>query len=252
MSEGSFVQEINLYEFLKHYTKYTIFISVATLIGLIGGLVYTNNIQVPMYKSNATLILIQPTPTETKPTVINNYLELLKSRRVLEPVLNEVNINQSYEQFVNSVSTSSDKDTEVVKLSIATTNGDTSRKAVDATIQSFKEEVKRLYTVNTIQVVDPASTPKDAYNVRTGLQIILAGMVGFILSIIAVFFIYDFSLSTKSKKQNSLIDNKTIADKLSTIFRTSSKPVKATKPKAKTTKKSSAKAKKTTKKTTGK
>lgn len=211
------MQEINLYELLKHYTKYVIFIVVFSLLGLLAGLYYTNKVQVPMYKSNATLILIQPATSTAQPTIINNYLELIKSRRVLEPVIKQVGINQSYEQFVGSVSTTSDKDTEVMKLSIATTSKSESHDAMQATIASFKTEIKRLYNDNTVQVVDPASMPDQAYNVRPALQLILATMVGFITAIIAVFFIFDFKQNSKSKKKGTVIDDRTVVKRVKII-----------------------------------
>ena len=267
MTEGSFVQEINLYELLKHYTKYTIFIIALTLIGLAAGYGYSQYLQVPLYKSDATLILIQSDTSVNQPKIINNYIEIVKSRKVLEPVISNVGLNLTYEQFVKSVSTSNDKDTEVLKLSIATTDKNTSKQAVNATIKSFKEEVKRLYDVNSIEVVDPASTPTVAYNVKTNIQLSLAAVTGFILAIITIFFIYDFKLSTKYKKRGSLIDDKSIAKGIVSIFKfiffpiiwifkprkkksVSKKSISTSKRSAKKT--NSAKAKKITKKTTGK
>ncbi len=194
------MQEINLYDLLKHYAKYWLFILLCTLTGLIAGFVYNNHIQVPMYKSNATLLVLnnQPIDAEYKSTAINNYLELLKSRRVLEPVIDKLNLNKSYEELVGSVTTTNDKDTEVVKLTIATTNPKSSKNIVDATVVSFKKEIKRLYNTDTIQVIDSANLPTTAYNVRKNIQLVLFAAAGFLFSIVTVFFIYDYRLSTGS------------------------------------------------------
>lgn len=200
------MQEINLYDLIKHYARYWLFIFVMTLLGLIGGLIY-NHYQVPLYKSTSTLILIDPknstSSTAANTTLINNYLALMKSRRVLEPVISNLNLNISYEQLVSDVTTSNDKDTQVVKLTISSTNPQTSKQAVDGTVASFKDEVKRLYDVDSIKIVDGANTPTAPYNVRKNIQLGLAAAAGFLLSLIIVFFIYDFNLNRKQQPETA-------------------------------------------------
>lgn len=198
---GESVQEINLYDLIKHYAKYWLFIVIFSFVGLIAGLIYNNVIQTPMYKSNATLIVLNTTGTsDSKATTINNYIELLKSRRVLDPVIKELNLGDSYDTIVESISASNDKDTEVVKLSISTDDAEKSRKLVESTIDSFKEEITKLYKTNTIQVIDGASSPTTPYNTRKTIQLILFTSAGFLFSIIVVFLIYDYRLSNSNAR----------------------------------------------------
>jgi capsular polysaccharide biosynthesis protein len=191
------MQEINLYELLKHYAKYWGLILVLTLAGLISAIIYNNVIQKPLYKSNATLILISdgaPNPIADT-TTINNYLDLLKSRRVLEPVITNLKLPITYEQLSGSVSTSNDKDTEVLMMSITNSNPQTSKDEVNSTIDSFRAQVKNLYGLDNVKVVDSASIASTPYNVHKILQLILFTAAGFITSVIIIFFIFDFRLN---------------------------------------------------------
>lgn len=192
--------EINLYDLLAHYAKYWLFLIISAIIGLAAGLAYTNYIQVPAYKSDATLILINPDqPTSIKDaTTINNYLELIKSRRVLEPVIEKRKLGQSYEELAGSISTSNEKDTEVVKLSVSTSDPNVSQKVLNDAIASFKDQLETLYNKDDVQVVDSASLPKKPYNVRSSLQIALAMAASILLAVIIIFFIYDFKLSKQA------------------------------------------------------
>ena len=198
------MQEINLYELLKHYAKYWYFIVGATLLGLIAGLIYNNIIQVPLYKSNATLIVVNTTGSTVKSdtTLINNYQQLLKSRRVIEPVISERNINDSYQAVVGSVDTTNEKDTEVIKVSYSSTSPEQSQTVLNATIESFKNKIKDIYDKDNIQVVDGASISYEPYNVSKSLQLALASAVGLLSSIIILFFVYDYKLSTKDKPKS--------------------------------------------------
>lgn len=195
--------EINLYDLLAHYAKYWLFLAVSIVLGFTAGLAYTNYIQVPQYKSNATLILINSDQTSSvkDATTINNYIELVKSRRVLQPVINDRKLGQSYEQLADSIGTSNDKDTEVVKLSVSTSDPNVSQNVLNDAIASFKKQLKSLYDNDNVQVVDSASLPTEPYNVRSTLQIGLATIAGLLLAVIVVFFIYDFNLSRQNAPQ---------------------------------------------------
>lgn len=193
------VQEINLYHLLKFYAKNWRTILLLTTFGVALGFVYNNYIQKPLYESNATLLLVYPSDkTATQDTTsINNYVELFKSRRVLEPVIAKQNMNTTYDDIVNSVSTTNQKDTQVIKVSIATKDPFTSTAFISGAVTSFKKQIKQLYGIDNVQVVDNASFNKISSNVHTEIQLALATVAGFIVSIIALFFVYDFQINNK-------------------------------------------------------
>ncbi len=195
------MQEVNLYDLLKHYAKNWLFIVLCTLAGLLAGLIYNTYVQTPLYKSNATLLVLNKEgTTENKTTTINNYIELIKSRRVLEPVVQKQGKGQSYDAVVGAVTATNDKGTEVIKLSITSTNPEQSKNIVDATVDSFKEQVGTIYKTNTIQVIDSANLPTSNYNVKANTQLALATAAGFLFSVIILFFTYDYKLSKSTAK----------------------------------------------------
>lgn len=194
------MQDINLYHLLKFYVKKWPFIIGLTAIGALAGFVYNTYIQVPLYKSDATLLLVNTDSTKVaqNTTLINNYIELLKSRRVLEPVLNDQNHVMSYEELASAITATNDKGTEVIKVSIATKNADTSKKIADGVVASFRDEVKNIYELDNVSVVDNASQADEPYNVHKALYVALTSAAGFIASITVLFFIYDLKASKQS------------------------------------------------------
>jgi capsular polysaccharide biosynthesis protein len=199
------VQEINLYHLLKFYAKNWFVIVITTVIGLSAGVIYNNFVQVPMYKSTATLLVINTDVKDaaSTATLINNYSEIIKSRRVLENVIRANNINLSYESLAGSVDTTTSKDTQVIKLNVTTKSPQDSEKVTNGIISTFKTEIKNLYNKENIKIVDTASYSSTPYNVRTGLQLILASMVGFMGSIIGLFFLYDYRLNNPKPKKTA-------------------------------------------------
>lgn len=141
------MEEINLYHLLKYYaTKWRI-ILVATLIGLAVGLIYTSIIQTPVYKSEATLLLVNPNANQAPQDqiLINNYVELFESRRVLLPAIKKQGIDMDYREVESIVMATAEKDTDVIKVSISTTDPKQSQDFINAAIASFKNQAKQLY-----------------------------------------------------------------------------------------------------------
>lgn len=199
------MQEINLYDLLKYYAKNWLVLLSAIFAGAIIGLVYTNFIQTPSYKSTATLFVVNSdnTAVSKDSTLINNYMELIKSRRVLEPVINNLKLNKDYDQIVGALTVSNQKDTAIIKMAVVSDNPDTSKNIANLTIESFKKQIKDLYGNEDIQVVDGASLASSPYNVRKNLQLAIATTAGLLFSIIVIFFMYDYRLSngTLDKKK---------------------------------------------------
>jgi capsular polysaccharide biosynthesis protein len=190
------VEEINLYQLLRYYLKQWKWIMLASIAGLIIGTIYTFILQTPLYKSSATLLVIQPSVTTgTSDTTMSNYVELLTSRRVLDPVIEAQHINMPYEQFVDSVSASSGKNTDIINISVVSQDAKTSKEAASNTILSFKKEIERIYDKDNVQVVDDANVPDRPYNVNILIQLTLATVAGFVLAILGFFFTYDFKHS---------------------------------------------------------
>ena len=203
------MQEINLYHLLKFYASKWKTILVWTVASLAIGFLYTMFAQVPMYKSSATLILINPTnqSTTTDSTLINNYLELFKSRRVLEPVITSHNLNISYDDLAKSTDATNAKDTAVINVTIATKSPNTSKSLVEGAIISFKKQVKELYSTDNIQIVDDANFDAKPYNVNVVMQLILSSVAGLIISIIYLFFVYDIKFNKDYKKTEESINS---------------------------------------------
>jgi len=187
------MQEINLYRLMAFYVRNWLLIASLTLAGLLAGLAYNTFIQTPLYKSDATLLFINPSSsTSTQDTTtINNYVQLFKSRRVLEPVLNDQHIDMTYDQLVTSVDATNEKGTEVIQLSVSTKDPAVSRNFLREAVVSFKQQAKDLYGKDRLSVVDNASNAQPPYNVHKAQQLVIATTAGFVLSLIVLFFIYD-------------------------------------------------------------
>jgi len=209
------VQEINLYDLLKHYKNYLIAIIICALIGLGAGFAYNTWIQKPLYKSQATLLLVttEQSVSTYNTTLINNYIALFKSQSTLQPVINNLHLKQNYQDLAGSLSATNSGTNLVISLSLVNRNSDSATSQLNETLITFQKEIKQLYGKNDIKIVDYASTNNTPYNVHTLLQLALFTLIFTLISLIAVFFHYDYNLNNKKSKKNRKtpkLDNKNL------------------------------------------
>lgn len=201
------MEEINLYDLLRHYAKNWLNILIALMAGAILGLAYTFFVQTPMYKSEATLLAVgeQRTSSSQDSVVLNNYVGLFTSQRVLGPVIHEQAYDGSYSQLVGNVAASNDKGTDIINVSIATRDANKSKAMLEGAIESFREQSQELYgdRAVTLRVVDNATLPGNASNVKPLQQVGLAMAVTATLTAIVMFFMYDYRMANPKKTQKT-------------------------------------------------
>lgn len=166
----------------------------ALFIGAIIGLVYTFYMQQPLYKSDATILVVGANTSQDS-KINNNYTELFKSRRVLESVIREQGYKGDYAQLLGRTTATNDKNTDVLKVSIADTDPTKSKELLEASLEAFKTQVNVLYERDNIKVLDSANLPGAPYNVKVVVQVGLAMAATFFFVVIVMFFAYDYRMS---------------------------------------------------------
>ena len=200
------MEEINLYDLLRFYAKKWLTIASFAIAGAIIGVIFTYYIQQPLYKSSATVLLVGANRSSSQDSVdLNNYVKLFTSRRVLTPVIEKHDYNKSFESLVSNTTAENTKNTDFISLSMSTTDAKTSKVMLESAIQEFGKQAKELYGDNSVRIsiVDAANTPTGSTNVKPLQQIGIATVALTALSIIGLFFVYDYKHSQLVKAANA-------------------------------------------------
>ena len=196
------MEEINLYDLMRFYARKWLTIATVVMIGAILGVIYTFFVQQPQYKSTATLLLIGTGRTSNQESVVlNNYVQLFESRRILGPVIAEQKYDATYDKLAANTNAENVKNTDIINVSISTSSPKTSKALLEAAIEKFREEAKTLYGDGAVKinVVDAADAPIAPTNVKPIQQVGLATVAAFALAIVALFFIYDYTTAQKTQ-----------------------------------------------------
>lgn len=197
------MQEINLYDLLRYYARNWLNLLSALLVGAIIGLVYTAFIQTPLYKSEATMLVVGARTSATDTTLNNNYTELFKSRLVLGDTINQLGYGGDYEQLLARTTATNEKNTDVLKVSVADPDAAKSQRLLSASVDTFKAQASKIYGSSNIKTVDVATLPSAPYNVSAVKQVGLAMVAAFFTAVIVLFFVYDYANSYKNDASTS-------------------------------------------------
>ena len=191
-------EELDLLELFYVFWKKKIWLIIAVIWGAAMGVVYTRYMVEPKYSSSVTLILSKPT-TEVATDIYNTpeggitqsdimlnqnlistYREIMESRKVSKAVIEKLSLNMSYAEFKKCINVSSVKDTDVIKLSITTTEPELSAKIATEMINVFSEEVVKIYNIKNVSIIDEAEVNRNPVNVNYTKNAVIFAMVLFI------------------------------------------------------------------------
>lgn len=201
------MEEINLKEFLQILKKKWHFLLLTSLIFILGVLIYSSYIKVPMYKSYTTLVLTQSQSQENvtitqNDIVINQkllytYSELVKSKRILKQVINNLNLNYKVNELSNYINVTSVDNTEILKIIVTNEDPKLSKDIANNIAEVFSSEVVEIYDINNVSIIDKATTPKDVSNNTIVRDVFIALILGLGMSSIVIFIIYYFDDTVK-------------------------------------------------------
>lgn len=204
------MEEIDLRDLLKYFLKKVPIILVVSIVMLTIGVVYTLFFKTPLYRSNTTIILVSESKAESTLTqnditlnqkLVNTYSEIIKSRRVLNKVIDDLALSDTVSSLSQKVNVSSIDNTEIIKISVSDPNSKDAMRIANAVADVFKEEVLEIYKLENVSIIDEAEQATEPYNIQLAKSGVLFFGVGMALSMMVIFVIYYFDTSVKSSEE---------------------------------------------------
>lgn len=160
-------------------------IVLAGVIGAGGGLVYSQiSRPIPMYRATTKMYV---TGMETAvPTaagfnlgkqVISNYMEIIKSRPVLEQVIEELGLNMGYRQLQNCISFRTPDNTSMMELSIVFPEPQWAKTVVDKLAEVSADKAELVMGSSHPRIYEESYLPAAPYNLSS-MRPVKYGLLG--------------------------------------------------------------------------
>lgn len=198
---------IDLREYLSIIKKKWFIMAILCAVCVAASVVYSFFIAKPVYQAETTLI-VKTEKTEGTNTVTSDqikttqqlavtYGEIIKSRKVLDDVIKNLDLDESYGQLSGKISVSTVSDTQIIKVSVQDTNKSNAAKIANEIPKVFAKEAIRIADANGVEVIDKAQTPVNPVSPNKKMNILIAGVLGVMIGLFIIFII-EF-LNTKIK-----------------------------------------------------
>lgn len=207
------MEEIDIKDLLLYFVKKIPIIIVVSLIVMLLGMLYSLLFKKPLYYGDVTVILVQEDNNYSgngsitqndlaiAQKLVTTYSEIVRSKRVLNRVIEELDLNYTYEQLKSNVTVSSVKDTEIIKIAVSDENNRQAVNIANKISSVFQDEVTEIYNLENISVIDKAEIQTSPYNIHTLRDTVLFFAVGLVLAVGIIFVVYYFDTSIKSVEE---------------------------------------------------
>ena len=192
--------------------KIGVILTSMIICGLISGIV-SFFVLTPVYEANTSLIVnkeVGNKVTEMTTTDDLNYVqklaitygEIIKSRAVITPTIEKLDLNMTYEALASAVSVTNVSDTQIIKISVQHENPKIAMKICNTIPSIFSEEVQRIVKASGVEVIDKAILPTNPIKPNKKMNVLIAMVLGVMVSVFIIFLIE--ALNTKIKEPKDI------------------------------------------------
>ena len=215
MENSSGVRVITLKELWEIFIQRWWVMLLAAII-CAGGFFAVNQLTfVPCYQSTATLYILKQNESESNMSsddfslalkVVNDCDYLLKSHSVLDQVIEQLNLDISYEDLSKAVSTSNPEDTRILEVSVEAASPEEAKQIVDAVCEVGTENITDAMGFQQVNLYEYGTMDTNPSNQMRKLTYAIIGAVAAVLTytVLLVLYLVDDTLRTDEDIQQYL------------------------------------------------
>lgn len=188
---------IEIFYLIKHQLWILILSGIvcASLAGLISSFLLT-----PMYTSRTQLYILSKTTSITSLTDIQlgtqltqDYMVLVKSRPVVNKVIENLDLNMRYEEMLNYISISNPTNTRILEIRVEYPDAYLAKEIVDEFAAVSKSQIAKIMDVEEPTIVEEGYMQPNPSSPNTTRNIMIGGLIGVFLaaSIVIVLYLLD-------------------------------------------------------------
>ena len=207
------MEELDLKEIFNLFWDKKLQIILIVAILFVVGVIYTLGFVKPVYTASTTLVLAKMedkkdgTTSDTAVTtsdvtlnskLVSTYSELVKSKKVLRKVISNLGMKLDEDKLRGNVSVSSVKDTELIQITVTNEDPAVSSKVANEIAKVFIENIKEIYDLNNVHIVDEAETPDSPSNIHHIRNVVIFTFAGVVIAVVYVLLLNMLDTTVKS------------------------------------------------------
>ena len=200
------VKEIDLVDLFGFYLSRLPLLIIAIVVGAVTAGCITHFLMPNKYTASARMYMVSASSDAVVnlsdlnlgTSLSNDYVELMKSRPIIEEVIDELELKYKYEQLVQMVNLSVVTNTRIVKISVTSTDPHEAMEIANQLARTAKVQLPKVMEAPSPTIAEYAvlptskSSPSLSRNVIIGALICVLG----VLAVLTVLYLQDDTLKT--------------------------------------------------------
>lgn len=191
-------EEIDLLEMAAYLLHWWWVIIISGMITAAVALSITLFAMTPMYQSTTKIYILSKQNNSTVTTsdmqlgtqLVKDYREMIKSRYVLETVIEQCGLDDTYESLSARVSVTIPTDTRMIAITVSDPSPNKAKEIVDAIRVVAGEHIVQVMDLQAVNVVDQGNVPENPSSPSKKKNVIIGFAAGLFLSIVVFVVIY--------------------------------------------------------------
>lgn len=203
------MEEINIKELLAYIKEKIWIVGIVLVLSITTSIIYTQVIKKPIYKSSTTYVLISDSSNEGITTtevtlnekLIATYKEIIKSRNILEKVINKLQLDMTTQELAKNITVEQVSTSSMIKITVSNNDAEMAQKIAETIGYEFSKEIESLYKISNLGLVDKALVPQVASNSSNIKEMVMINGGALAASIMIIFMLFYFDNTVKDTEQ---------------------------------------------------
>ncbi|MEW9054034.1 MAG: Wzz/FepE/Etk N-terminal domain-containing protein [Neobacillus sp.] len=204
-------ETISLKELLETLKKRLwLIVSITAVFGIISAVV-SYFFLTPIYQASTQILVNQvkseqtfynPSEVQTNLQLINTYNVIIKSPAILDIVADDLDLNLTAAQLKEKITVGSEKDSQVVNMSVQDPDPKVAEQIANKTAEVFKKEITNIMQVNNVSILAKADVGENPSPIKPqkAMNVAIAIVVGLMLGVGLAFLLEYFDNTIKNEQ----------------------------------------------------
>lgn len=143
---------------------------------------------------------------QTGTLLTKDYIEMVKSRPVLEEVIAVLNLDMTVEQLANAITVATPAETRMISIIVRNEDPKRAKEIADAVREAAGIQIKNVMDIDAVNTVEEANLPTQKASPNTMKNTLLGAVLGVVIAIgiTVLFFILDDTIKTSDDVERYL------------------------------------------------
>lgn len=167
---------------------------------------YTSSTSMYMLTRSQSGGTITSSDLQTGTQLTQDYMEMVKSRSVLEQVISVLNLDMSTQELSSSVTTENKTNTRILTISVSNEDPELVQEIANTLRETVSVKIREIMEVDAVNTIEEANLPSAPSSPNVMRNTMLGGILGVLITagILVIIFLFDDTIKTPDDVEHYL------------------------------------------------